>query len=105
MVIVAAMNVVASMQNNRRNLVTDQDSRPYNDDRLRLARKMRIANTHGWDPWVDANDDYAVLEWMRTTDDKRFSLGHGPYGYQCIYQIGDYARAALKVLAYTGQKT
>ena len=49
------------------------------------------------DPFTDANDDYAVLEWMRenemvpnwrTID----FLACGSY----FYEIGDYARAALK---------
>ena len=49
------------------------------------------------DPFTDANDDYAVLEWMRR---------QGRSGWKVYmedlpmfnYQIGDYARAALKVL-------
>ena len=48
-------------------------------------------------PLEDANDDYAVLEWMR---------GEGLIGWhnaldetpQDHYKIGDYARAALKVI-------
>lgn len=43
-------------------------------------------------PFVDANDDYAVLEYYR--DRLRFM------DKLCMssYRIGDYARAALKVL-------
>ena len=78
------------------------------------------------DPFTDANDDYAVLEWMR--DDSRrmefpryvgalsdvMDTGHGhkrikgrcssltierlAASHAANYQIGDYARAALKVL-------
>ena len=61
------------------------------------------------DPEHDANDDYAVLEWMR--DDSR-RMGFPRYvgalsdvmdnrianSHSANYQIGDYARAALKVL-------
>ena len=55
-----------------------------------------------FDPRKDANHDYAVLEWYR-------ARGGDKYGFcvhvdfseklQMHYQIGDYARAALKVLA------
>jgi len=67
------------------------------------------------DPFTDANDDYAVLEWMRVTyntyeylmehqGDKWVNFitaldGSGDEGHSCCYQIGDYARAALKVIA------
>jgi len=58
------------------------------------------------DPENNANDDYAVLEWMR---DKFFEGGILRYGewtkainsvipYSRDYRIGDYARAALKVI-------
>ena len=74
--------------------MTDQEQA-----RIRLAKAMGYHELELTpDPFTDANDDYAVLEWMRRSDDKRFTVGHGPYGYQCTYQIGDYARAALKVL-------
>lgn len=61
------------------------------------------------DPYTDANDDYAVLEWARTQDrhflykygDAHFAirLSHAPTanGVPC-YQIGDYANAALQVI-------
>ncbi len=55
------------------------------------------------DPFTDANDDYAVLEWARKEGytlptDQRFSINmHLP---ACVdYKIGDYARAALKVIS------
>ena len=54
------------------------------------------------DPYTDANDDYAVLEWMRKENNKpwQFELSQldGRKRYKWDYQIGDYARAALKVL-------
>ena len=65
------------------------------------------------DPYTNANDDYAVLEWMRDDSrcmefpryvgalsdvmDKRLAASHA-----ANYQIGDYARAALKVLEDKG---
>ncbi len=56
------------------------------------------------DPFEDANDDYAVLRWMRGDGKPEFQAGWGdfceelqPFEYT-DYQIGDYARAALKVL-------
>ncbi len=61
----------------------------------------------GFNPFTDANDDYAVLEWMRSLDnnDTQFwqrycdALRDFPeIGLKPAYQIGDYARAALKVL-------
>ena len=102
-------------------------------DRIRLAEAMGYVTTrqtkewHGdrwegrtpdgeatWrlpDPFTDANDDYAVLEWMRDDSrrmefpryvgalsdvmDKRLAASHA-----ANYQIGNYARAALKVLDY-----
>ena len=55
-----------------------------------------------FDPFTDANDDYAVLEWMRKnwTDQQQIdALEALPMGnYMDAYQIGDYARAALKVI-------
>ena len=51
------------------------------------------------DPEHDANDDHAVLEWMREQpfwgDDRLEYWMHQPVRG---YQIGDYARAALKVI-------
>lgn len=52
------------------------------------------------DPFTDANDDYAVLQWaIRKLDTDKFisTLADiAPYFHK--YQKGDYARAALKVL-------
>ena len=52
---------------------------------------------HNFDPENDANDDYAVLEWMlvKTPD---ASHGRIYLGNKWDYKIGDYARAALKVI-------
>lgn len=64
-----------------------------------------------WAPDTDANDDYAVLDWARSghrndapqnwTQEEfvKFdrALEDAPH-YSCDYEIGDYARAALKVL-------
>lgn len=49
------------------------------------------------DPFTDANDDYAVLEWMRSQKENR------NFFEECnesawSYEIGDYARAAMEVL-------
>ena len=51
-----------------------------------------------FNPFTDANDDYAVLEWMRGQDWPRWALISEGCEYCFDYQIGDYARAALKVL-------
>ena len=74
------------------------------------------------DPFTDANDDYAVLKWMRPDEGVHIGYADGSSNwslwsdfkdhlYELIttrtgnrrfapwdYQIGDYARAALKVL-------
>ena len=102
------------------------------DDRIKLAEAMgwkRIevpdghpekkfndfvwANPEGWeykyppDPFTDANDDYAVLEWTRSNkvDTPTRLLFQAKLRDQrplyrpnvWNYRIGDYARAALKV--------
>ena len=73
--------------------------------------KANIYGPYGSDdppfnPFVNANDDYAVLEWMRDQPaiEHKDSYLHLPYldvmedslAYE--YEIGDYARAALKVI-------
>ena len=54
------------------------------------------------DPLTDANDDYAVLEWARENemlDGTTTRFGMRIYlGGSHDYQVGDYARAALKVI-------
>ena len=58
-------------------------------------------------PFTDANDDYAVLEWIRAIEAEgldrdmlhmRFATELCGLKSMYDYQIGDYARAALKVL-------
>lgn len=62
-----------------------------------------------FDPFTDANDDYAVLEWMRggclaRLEDFKDAIAaastndSGYKAYLWRYQIGDYARAALRVI-------
>ena len=106
------------------------------NDRIKLAEAMgwepnigrvywRDPNDHNRfckpsalpDPFTDANDDYAVLEWAR----KEWQGKDGHHGhwhqfaqaqwhrwdeYDVIvpYQIGDYARAALTVLQHQESK-
>jgi len=80
------------------------------DDRIKLAEAMgwkRLNKTEwldpdgirhtnfGFNPFTDANDDYAVLEWMRKNETMPMSLC-GKLAFH--YKVGDYARAALKVL-------
>lgn len=61
------------------------------------------------DPFTDANDDYAVLEWMRGRRDSLLAKDTGIWREfmavihdtafcTSLYRIGDYARAACKVL-------
>ena len=55
-----------------------------------------------WNPLVDANADYAVLEWMRNRPNFSHGVTAHYMGEYLDYQIGDYARAALKVLENDG---
>ena len=52
------------------------------------------------DPFTDANDDYAVLEWMRENHRVEMRRAYNDLGtsYQWNYKIGNNARAALKVI-------
>ena len=53
------------------------------------------------DPFTDANDDYAVLRWFAEQEDSQQREGFLEIIYDIRltdYVIGDYARAALKVL-------
>ena len=50
------------------------------------------------DPFTDANDDYAVLEWSREQHFVTYLTAFLDNEYSQDYQIGDYARAALKVI-------
>ena len=58
-----------------------------------------IHDSKAFNPFADANDDYAVLEWMRdnrTPKDECVDLWLAKAIWR--YEIGDYARAALKVI-------
>ena len=64
-------------------------------------------------PKLDANFDYAVLEWMREQPPKEHTDGlylYCPFieemeGRDAMeYEIGDYARAALKVLEQANEQ-
>ncbi len=58
----------------------------------------KLTADHLPDPFTDANDDYAVLEWMRNLESNaRYHMTMRLNGIW-DYQIGDYARAALKVI-------
>ena len=105
------------------------------NDRSKLAEAVFYGHVsvngklrEDFDPLTDANDDYAVLEWMREkwkplqngwpsandTDDQlrwfwfKSELcgldGESKYNGMCDYQIGDYARACLKVIATEQEK-
>ena len=104
---------------------TRSDITVSNQYQIKLAEAMGWTETkyHRWlsparemrcdfppDPFTDANDDYAVLEWMR--DKPRYLHNEADEIEWCTfscelpndswsYQIGDYARAALKVLVPT----
>lgn len=85
-------------------------------DRIRLAEAMGIPDADqetvdidsrtvciwnerdSFNPFTDANDDYAVLEWMRKEGWPRWQLISEGCEYCFDYKVGDYARAALKVL-------
>ena len=81
------------------------------NDRIKLAEAMKVeywrSEVFGGalglpDPFTDANDDYAVLEWMRSEARREgvsWMNGSGILSLHATnYQIGDYARAALKVI-------
>ena len=83
--------------------------------RIKLAEAMKVEYWRSEvfgdalglpDPLNDANDDYAVLEWMRRGEGDADTYGRfknifeGDYidgiARWYLYEIGDYARAALK---------
>lgn len=61
-----------------------------------------------WHPDTDANDDYGVLRWMRKRyEDRKYNDTWSKFSAHLYYvmrtkvtgySIGDYARAALKVI-------
>ncbi len=109
-------------------VIDDDFWRDDHTDNYHFRRKLPEPTQQGWlspsgtvralpDPFTDANDDYAVLEWMRAVteipadnftpeDWQRWlefqaalsSDTNSKSGLKGDYQIGDYARAALKVL-------
>ena len=74
-----------------------------NHDRIKLAQAIGESTLETrFDPFTNANDDYVVLEWFREKEKPKHSaewcefwmdLNHG-----ASYLIGDYAKAALKVI-------
>ena len=77
------------------------------EERTKLAEAMNISLVihevgqlaREWNPFTDANDDYAVLEWLRSRPESEWDQIEDAASFgQLDYQIGDYARAALKVL-------
>ena len=81
-----------------------------NSDERRITGRHPDDPPHMWgpreipDPFTDANDDYAVLEWMRSAieasfyRDQQIQIFYDVLPVCCDYQTGDYARVALKVL-------
>jgi len=72
------------------------------NDRIKLAEAMGSVPSCDWstfDPFNNANDDYAVLEWMRKEmPHNQWLKVQKHWTPAWLYQIGDYARAALKVI-------
>jgi len=78
----------------------------FNDDK---PQEECRATEHLPNPFTDANDDYAVLEWMRGDEDgpetaewrafKDFFIEVTGDWNIWNYKIGDFARAALGVIA------
>ena len=64
----------------------------YSDGKVDPTYRQQIP-----DPFTDANDDYAVLEWMRERGIEAWQIVE-ECEYCIHYKIGDYARAALKVI-------
>ncbi len=89
-------------------------------DRIKLAEAMGIRHPSGkhcggpgsmaealggpetyiepFDPFNDANDDYAVMEWIRKQHFVTYLTAYLEHEYTQDYQIGDYAKAAVLVL-------
>ena len=73
-------------------------------DRIRIAKALgrdpdlKMEDWGPFDPFTDANDDYAVLEWIRQQHFVTYFTAYLENEYTQDYKIGDYARAALKVI-------
>lgn len=55
-----------------------------------------------WWPEQDANDDYAVLEWMRETYEPQqieAAFDHQGFGHRWAYDVGSYAIAAFDLIS------
>ena len=61
-------------------------------------KRSRCFAIHLPDPFTDANDDYAVLEHFRATGQKDEIHRAMTLSWAVDYKIGDYAKAALKVM-------
>ncbi len=92
--------------------------KPYREGIYGLPPDTRAGDDALWlefclnipDPENDANDDYAVLAWMRektpsigthikwASDDEGWVFFNELHLHKVDYTIGDYARAALKAL-------
>lgn len=71
---------------------------PSRDDGGLIGYYLANGNFRTLNPFTDANDDYAVLRWMRE-DDRQFDKFKPELTFPLSsYGIGDYARAACKVL-------
>jgi len=69
------------------------------------GKRTPFVNREGgqFNPLTNANDDYAVLEWMRVQPQSMFDVFMTYFALQdrtltWTYKIGDYAKAALTVL-------
>jgi len=80
-------------------------------ERIKLAEAMGLKDSFGlpvdrnypFDPFHDANDDYAVLEWaIKNLDPDAYFIALtevvGSYAYLTEYRIGYWATAALRAL-------
>ena len=67
---------------------------------LSPSREMRCDDPP--DPFTDANDDYAVLEWFRAKEKPKHSAEWCEFwmglNHSASYEIGDYAKAMISAL-------
>jgi hypothetical protein len=83
------------------------------EKRIKLAKAMGFPGDHytiilsdgapKFNPFTDANDDYAVLEWMRDVDGSPLTDEQWGQFVMTVpsldeYIVGDIARAALEVI-------
>ena len=76
----------------------------HEDDCTDILVQKEDFSYQKFDPFTDANDDFAVLEWMRKRKEDfanpEWGADWGKFsralGHNCWYEIGDYARAACK---------